>query len=81
MTKLFFSETEGAIGDSILIPIEKFIRDKLESISFGPNEKLSFENKLQNLNIQTSIYEKVIPIIYGTVKIAGNIIWALPIKK
>lgn len=37
--------------------------------------------KLLDLNIQTSSYGETIPIIFGRVKIAGNIIWAKPIKE
>ena len=37
--------------------------------------------RLLDLNIQTSSYGETIPIIFGRVKIAGNIIWAKPIKE
>jgi hypothetical protein len=38
-------------------------------------------SKLLDLNIQTSAYGEAIPIIFGRVKISGNIIWAKPIKE
>ncbi|WP_264724106.1 glycoside hydrolase/phage tail family protein [Wolbachia endosymbiont (group A) of Phalera bucephala] len=37
--------------------------------------------RLKNLQVQTSTYGRTIPIIYGTARVAGNIIWAQPIKE
>lgn len=36
--------------------------------------------ELKDLSLQTSTYKKVIPEVFGKVRIAGNIIWASPIK-
>ena len=36
--------------------------------------------ELKDLSLQTSTYNKVIPEVFGKVRIAGNIIWASPIK-
>ena len=37
--------------------------------------------RLSDLSVQTSTYGKVIPKVYGTVRIAGNIIWSMPLKE
>ncbi len=37
--------------------------------------------RLADLAVQTSTYGKMIPIVYGTVRIAGNIIWSRPIRE
>lgn len=37
--------------------------------------------KLSELSIQTSSYNKVIPLVYGTNRIAGNIIWFDEVKE
>ena len=37
--------------------------------------------RLKDLQVQTSGYGMMIPIIFGTVRIAGNIIWTRPIKE
>ena len=34
-----------------------------------------------DLTFQRSAYGKVIPLCYGTMKLAGNIIWALPVRE
>lgn len=37
--------------------------------------------RLADLSVQTSTYGKMIPAVYGTTRIAGNVIWSLPIKE
>ncbi|QGR02345.1 hypothetical protein EDL79_01455 [Ehrlichia ruminantium] len=39
------------------------------------------KSKINSLKVQTSTYGKMIPIIYGTMRIAGNIIWMDKIKE
>ncbi len=38
-------------------------------------------SRLADLAVQNSTYGKMIPIVYGTVRIGGNIIWSQPIKE
>ena len=37
--------------------------------------------RLETLAVQTSTYGRMIPIVFGTVRIAGNMIWSLPLKE
>lgn len=37
--------------------------------------------RLADLSVQVSTYGKMIPLLYGTVRIAGNVIWSRPIKE
>jgi hypothetical protein len=37
--------------------------------------------RLQELTVQNSAYGHMIPIIYGTMRLAGNIIWAIDIRE
>jgi hypothetical protein len=37
--------------------------------------------RLMEISLQTASYGKMIPIVYGTAKLAGNIIWASEIKE
>ncbi len=50
---------------------------------FGSSTKLpALEGpRLSDLAVQTSTYGRMIPIIYGNVRVAGNIIWSRPIKE
>lgn len=56
----------------------RFIDNKLfgsihSSSSSGP--------RLKDLSVQTSTYGSIIPIIFGVVRTAGNIIWARPLSE
>lgn len=37
--------------------------------------------RLMDLAVQSSAYGEMIPIVYGNMRLAGNIIWSLPIKE
>ncbi|AIF81409.1 hypothetical protein I862_04245 [endosymbiont of Acanthamoeba sp. UWC8] len=48
----------------------------------GKNHNIHQEgSRMAELMVQVSVYGKVIPIVYGSGRIAGNIIWSLPIKE
>ncbi len=56
--------TVGSLIGSVLF------REKLPTVE-GP--------RLTDLKVQSSAYGNLIPIVYGTVRLAGNIIWAPPL--
>lgn len=68
----------GAIGQGLGATIGQEIDN---NILFRKKTPAIVGAKLVELSIQTSTYGKMIPIIYGKVKIAGNIIWASEIKE
>lgn len=41
----------------------------------------TYGSRLNDLYIQSSAYGTTIPEVFGTVKIAGNIIWSMPLKE
>ncbi|MFM9889788.1 MAG: glycoside hydrolase TIM-barrel-like domain-containing protein [Rickettsiales bacterium] len=46
------------------------------------SKKTRYEGaRLEQLAVQTSTYGRVIPMVFGTVRIAGNVIWSRPIKE
>ena len=48
----------------------------------GGTSKHHYEGaRLETLAVQTSTYGRMIPIVFGTVRIAGNVIWSRPIKE
>src|SRR5262249_32763079 len=51
--------------------------------AIGPARKLRPLNgpRLADLGVQTSTYGKMIPIVYGKMRIGGNIIWSQPIQE
>ncbi len=52
------------------------------SRSIAGTSKYHYEGaRLDTLAVQTSTYGRMIPMVFGTVRIAGNVIWSLPIKE
>lgn len=53
--------------------------------TFGSDQTINLPTiegpRLSDLRIQTSNYGKVIPEVYGQARLAGNVIWARPIKE
>lgn len=68
----------GAIGQVVGASIGQEIDN---NVLFPRPKATNLGARLIDLSIQTSTYGKTIPIIYGKVKLAGNIIWASEIKE
>ncbi len=47
----------------------------------GPKDTHREGARLKDLAVQTSTYGEMIPIVYGSARLAGNIIWSRPIKE
>lgn len=71
-----------AIGSQAGVPqLGGFIGGGLGG-QFGRANKHHYEGaRLETLAVQTSTYGRMIPMVFGTVRIAGNVIWSLPIKE
>ena len=52
----------------------------LDNRLFG-SKQISEGTRLTDLQVQTSNHGDMIPLIYGTMRVAGNIIWSLPIQE
>ena len=90
MASIVLSAAGSAIGAQIGSPIAGILGSKLGSLigqkidgSLGPSRKLRPLNgpRLAELGVQSSTYGKMIPIVYGTMRLGANIIWSLPIKE
>ena len=67
----------GPIGGEIGSRIGAGVGNRLSGTS-----KHSFDGaRLETLAVQTSTYGRVIPMVFGSVRIAGNVIWSRPIKE
>lgn len=71
----------GPIGQIAGSELGALLGAQLDNAIFGldAEQKITHGARLKNLQVQTSTYGKEIPIIYGTARIAGNIIWSQPI--
>ncbi|WP_265031759.1 glycoside hydrolase/phage tail family protein [Wolbachia endosymbiont (group A) of Tiphia femorata] len=90
MSTIILSSIFGQAG-SIFGPIGQIIGSELGALlgaqldgamfSLDAEQKVTHGARLKNLQVQTSTYGRTIPIIYGTARVAGNIIWSQPIKE
>lgn len=58
-----------------------WVDNKLVGGSGGSTTRQVEGARLEDLAVQTSTYGRVVPTVYGTVRIGGNVIWARPIKE
>ncbi|AWW50846.1 glycoside hydrolase/phage tail family protein [Wolbachia endosymbiont of Folsomia candida] len=90
MSTIVLSSIFGQFG-SVLGPVGQIIGSELGALlgaqldgamfNLDAEKKVIHDARLKNLQIQTSTYGRTIPTIYGTARVAGNIIWAQPIKE
>ncbi len=89
MATLILSAAGSAVGNAFGGPVGSFIGGVVgraiggyaDNAIFGSGGRNIEGARLSDLAVQTSTYGKTIPIIYGTVRIAGNVIWSQPIKE
>lgn len=68
----------GAIGGYIGSQLGSMIDGAMLGSSKLPGVK---GPRLKQLEVQVSTYGKMIPILYGNARIAGNVIWSRPLKE
>ena len=73
----------AALGSSVFGGLGKLAGTLIDNKLLAPSAKLSTVTGVgvSDTAVQSSAYGKVIPIVYGTNRIAGNIIWSQPIKE
>jgi hypothetical protein len=72
----------GSMGAALGYSLGEFVGKHIDNGMFSPGDMNKVVGgRLSDLSIQTSVYGRMIPIIYGTSRIAGNIIWASSIKE
>ena len=84
MASIVLSAIGTAVGSSVGIPglgtqlgriASSFIGNK------GGSNHYHEGARLEDLAVQTSTYGRMIPQVFGTVRIAGNVIWSRPIRE
>lgn len=75
----------GAYGGGILSTVGRFAGRKLgnylEKSMIEPDEYYIHHGCLSNMYLESLAEGRPIPIAFGRVKLAGNMIWALPLKE
>jgi hypothetical protein len=79
------SAVGGALGGGILSSIGRFagkmLGTYLERSFHEPEEYYSFKNIKESFHFSKAVYGQVIPLIFGSMKVNGKIIWSDQIKE
>lgn len=67
----------GAVGQAV----GRLVGGVIDDAIFGVPTNSREGARLADLSVQVSTYGKMVPLVYGTVRIAGNVIWSRPIKE
>ena len=89
MASIILSSVGTSVGGALLGPVGAFIGGKLgqaaggvlDSKLLGTGRKSVEGPRLEDLAVQTSTYGRMIPIIFGMMRVGGNIIWSRPISE
>jgi hypothetical protein len=72
----------GTVGAAFGAALGRYAGGMVDNAVFGTGALPSVEGpRLPDLAVQTSTYGKMIPKVYGSVRLAGNIIWSRPIRE
>lgn len=88
MATMILSAAGSVIGSAVGGPAGSFIGSRIGQTvgsSIGNGGRTSRHHsegaRLEDLAVQTSTYGRMIPQVFGTVRIAGNVIWSRPIRE
>lgn len=90
MASIILSAAGTALGGAVGGPLGSFVGGKIGQLAGGFVERTLLAPKLRisgsggrlsELGVQASTYGRMIPVVYGSVRTAGNVIWARPIKE
>lgn len=83
MAQIVLSVVGNAIGGPVGGMVGNAIGGFIDSALFGEDQQLPdrIGPRLDNLKVQSSAYGKMIPQIFGYMRLGGNIIWSLDIKE
>lgn len=74
----------GPIGQAAGMYMGRLLGGSLDEAIFGKpraNSQAVQGHGIGDLLVQSSAYGKMVPVVWGTVRLAGNIIWARPLKE
>ena len=84
MTTFIFTQAINSINTAKNRAINSINTTALGQLYYGNGTKTKKDKitgKLSELSIQVSSYNKIIPMVYGTNRLAGNIIWVGDVKE
>ncbi|MFQ6017934.1 MAG: phage tail protein [Kiloniellaceae bacterium] len=75
----------GVVGTAIGGPVGGFIGGTIggyiDQLIFGPKDRVIEGPRLNDLKVTSSAYGRPIPLIYGRMRVGGNVVWSPGIKE
>lgn len=82
MASIILTVVGTAIGGPIGGLIGNFAGGLIDNAVFGGGGGSRFEGpRLKDLNVQSSAYGEVVPLVYGTLRLPGNVVWSSGLKE
>jgi hypothetical protein len=85
MAQLAVAAAGAALGSAVGMPYLGFaLGSMLGGVLFpqdGPPDQIQEGPRLHDLKVQSSAHGAMLPLVYGTVRIAGNVIWAADLEE
>ena len=90
MASIILSAAGSAVGQNFGGPVGAYIGARIgqtigsaidRNVLGGRTQVRSRGPRLADLGVQSSTYGKMIPLVYGSCRVGGNIIWSRPIKE
>jgi len=85
MAQLALAGAGAVLGSAVGMPYLGFaLGSMLGGMLFpqdGPPDQIQEGPRLHDLKVQSSAHGAMLPLVYGTVRIAGNVIWAADLEE
>jgi hypothetical protein len=85
MAQLAIAGAGAVLGSAVGMPYLGFaLGSMLGGVLFpqdGPPDQIQEGPRLHDLKVQSSAHGAMLPLVYGTVRIAGNVIWAADLEE
>lgn len=76
-----FDQAVDQLTDEALKEGQRFAEAFLQQKLFGDRGRSIEGPRLRDLSVQSSAFGRAIPAIFGTMRVAGNVIWSQPISE
>jgi len=82
MASVILTVVGTAVGGPVGGMVGGLLGREIDNRLFSSHSSRSIEGpRLKNLSIQTSAYGEPIPLIYGSMRVSGNVIWSTGLKE
>ncbi len=71
----------GVIGRAVGQALGSAVGGVVDNALFGTPTREVEGHRLADISVQASTYGRAIPLVYGSMRLAGNVIWSLPIRE